>query len=137
MDEMLTEQLEWLLSGNLQGARLARCLLVLTGCLADDNLPDDIKQQMAVLSRQVKFQEVFDTLVTSLNQYGKTAFSFGEKQTVCPDVQAGGELCALIAQVEQARIALSDCDVVNYSVIVAWIMKQAGIRKLLGKSKRR
>ena len=137
MDEMLTEQLEWLMSGNLQGARLARCLLVLVGCLAEDNLPDDVKQQMATLSKQLKLQEVFDTVVASLNQYGKAAFSFGEKQATNSDVNAGGELCALITQVEQARISLSDCDVVNYAEVVAWVVGQAKARKLWVKSRRR
>ncbi len=137
MDEMLTEQLEWLLSSHLQGTRLARCLLVLTGCLADDNLPDNIKQQMAALSRQAILQEVFDTLVASLNQFSKFAFQSAEKQASNTDIRARGDLCALIAQVEQARIALSSCEAVNYSEIVAWVVGQAKARKLWVKLRRR
>lgn len=137
MDEILTEQLEWLLSSQFQGTRLARCLLVLTGCLADDNLPDNIKQQMAALSRQAILQEVFDTLVASLNQFSKVVFPTAEKLASNPEARASGELCALIAQVEQARIALSSCEAVNYSEIVAWVVGQAKARKLWVKSRRR
>ena len=71
MDDLLAEQLEWLLSCNLQGNRLAHHLLVIAGCLADTTLPEHISRQMAALSRQVMLQEMFDSLINSVNQFSK------------------------------------------------------------------
>lgn len=71
MDDLLAEQLEWLLSCNLQGNRLAHHLLVITGCLADTTLPEHISRQMAALSRQVMLQEMFDSLINSVNRFPK------------------------------------------------------------------
>lgn len=139
MDEMLTEQMEWLLSGNLQGTRLARCLLVLVGCLAQDGMPDNIKNQTASLTKQLNLFEVFDALIASLNNFSKSkvVLTSTEKQVSSLEGCTGSELSSMINQVEQTRIALAECDAVNYSEIVAWVMGQAKARKLWVKSRRR
>ncbi|MBK9447317.1 MAG: hypothetical protein IPO00_15280 [Betaproteobacteria bacterium] len=69
MDDMITDQLEWLVSCNLQGNRLARHLLILSGCLAGEGLPENISSNGPLCPGKV-LQDVFDALVSSLNQLG-------------------------------------------------------------------
>lgn len=136
MDDMLIEQLEWLLSSNMQGNRFARHLLLMTGCFASENLPENINQQMVVLSRQVMLQDVFDTLVASLNQFSKST-SYVKIENTPPDAMANVDLTALFAQIEDARQQLSNCAPVNYAEIVAWVVAQAKKCKLWNKVRRR
>lgn len=136
MDDLLTDQLEWLFSCNLQGNRLAHHLLVITGCLADSALPEHISRQMAVLSRQVKLQEMFDTLVNSFNQFAKMPHRI-KTEAIGFDGYGSNELAGLIAQIEDTRQQLLQCDSVNYAELVAWISTKAKERKLWNKGRRR
>jgi hypothetical protein len=138
MNEHLVDQLEFLFSGNLQGNRLARSLPVLCGCLAGGALPDPIREKLAVLSRQVLLQDVFDTLVNALNQFTKTTPSFHPDPAHRePHGGTAVGMAPLIEQIEQARRELSNCEVANQSEIIAWIVAQAKEQKLWGRSKRR
>lgn len=136
MDDLLTDQLEWLFSCNLQGNRLAHHLLVITGCLADSALPEHISRQMAVLSRQVKLQEMFDTLVNSFNQFAKMPHRI-KTEAIGSDGYGSNELAGLIAQIEDTRQQLLQSDSVNYAELVAWISTKAKERKLWSKGRRR
>jgi hypothetical protein len=136
MDDLLGDQLEWLFSCNLHGNRLAHHLLIITGCLADDTLPENISRQMAALSRQVMLQDMFDTLVNSFNQFAKTQPRL-KTDTAGSDSFGNIELSGLIAQIEDARQQLLQCDTVNFAELIAWISGKAKERKLLGKGRRR
>lgn len=136
MDDLLSDQLEWFFSCNLQGNRLAHHLLIITGCLADSTLPEHISRQMATLSRQVMLQEMFDTLVNSFNGFAKTPLR-STTDTVAPDARSNIELSGLIAQIEDARQQLLNCETVNFAELIAWISGQAKERKLLSKGRRR
>lgn len=136
MDDLLAEQLEWLLSCNLQGNRLARHLLIISGCLADTALPEHISRQMAALSRQVMLQEMFDTLVNTLNQFAKLPPRI-KTETTSSDALGNAELAGLIDQIQDARQQLLQCDPVNYAELIAWIAGQARERKLWSKGRRR
>lgn len=135
MDDMITDQLEWLVSCNLQGNRLARHLLILSGCLAGEGLPENISRQMAALSRQVLLQDVFDALVSSLNQLGGAAP--GRLDRLGSDNFRGADLATLLAQIEDARQQLSACETVNLAELVAWIVAQARDRKLWRRTRSR
>ena len=139
MDELLTDQLEWLLSCNLQGNRLAHHLLVISGCLAGTVLPEHISRQMAVLSRQVMLQEMFDSLINSFNQLAKVPLrTRPEKAEIgTPDTSANPDLAGLIDQIQDARQQLLQCDPVNFAELIAWIAGQAREQKLWGKARRR
>lgn len=50
MDSALTDQLEWLLSGNMEGLRFKRQLLLLVKCLADGEMPTDIESNIVKLT---------------------------------------------------------------------------------------
>lgn len=136
MDDLLTDQLEWLLSCNLQGNRLARHLLIISGCLADTTLPEHISRQMAALSRQVMLQEIFETLVNSLNQFAKTQPRTNE-EAQSHDAYLNAGATGLIDQIQDARQQLLQCDPVNYAELIAWIASQARERKLWNKVRRR
>lgn len=136
MDDLLTDQLEWLLSCNLQGNRLAHHLLIISGCLAGSSLPENISRQMAALSRQVMLQDMFDTLVNSLNQFSKTP-PRNKQEGAYPDTSHHTELGGLVAQIQDARQQLLQCEAVNYAELIAWIAGQAREQKLWVKGRRR
>lgn len=132
MEHLLADQLEYLLSCNLQGKRFARHLLVLAGALADAPMPENINRQMVTLSRQVLLQETLDSLIETLNQiFRKTLPTRIEVQVVqetsCP------ERAALIAQIEDTRHQLLQAEPLNYAELIAWIVTQAKLRKIWNK----
>jgi len=136
VDDLVADQLEWLLSCNLEGNRLARHVLIISGCLADTVLPEHISRQMAALSRQVTLQEIFETLVNSLNQFAKTQPRTNE-ETLSHDAYVNPGSTGLIDQIQDARQQLLQCDPVNYAELIAWITGQARERKLWSKGRRR
>jgi hypothetical protein len=136
MDELLTDQLEWLLSCNLQGNRLAHHLLIVSGCLAGTALPEHISRQMITLSRQVMLQETFDTLVNSLNQFAKMV-PRSKTEIAAPDTLAHNEMSGLVEQIRDARLQLLSLDPINYAELIAWIASQARDQKLWTKGRRR
>ena len=136
MDDLLIDQLEWLFSCNLQGNRLAHHLLVISGCLAKTGLPENISQQMATLSRQVMLQDMFNTLVNSLDQLAKNPLRI-KTEAALPEANINSEFAGLVAQIQDARQQLLQCDTVNYAELIAWITTQAKEQKLWSKSRRR
>ncbi len=136
MDDLLSDQLEWLLSCNLQGNRLAHHLLIISGCLADSVLPEHISRQMASLSRQVMLQEIFDSLINSFNLFSKT-LPRSKAEAGTPEITNNSELTGLIDQIQDARQQLMLCDPVNHAELIAWIAGQARDKKLWGKGRRR
>ena len=136
MDELLADQIEWLLSCNFQGNRLAHHLIIISGCLAGNGLPEHISQQMAALSRQVLLQEMFDSLINSLNQFSKSSPQTKPAPSSTNE-SANVDLTKLIEQIGDARQQLLQCNPVNYAELVAWIASQARERKLWSKARRR
>ncbi len=136
MDELIIDQLEYLFTGNAQGNRQSRILLILCGALGDEGLPEPIGRQMASLSRQVLLQDIFDALVNALNQFAKQRVQF-DRAASDPHSCSTAELVPLIAQIELARIQLSACDIANQAELIAWISNRAKVLKLWHKPKRR
>ncbi len=124
MDSILADQLEWLLSGNMDGIRFKRQLVLLAGCLADQNIPSEIEKQLANLSRRIALEEVFGALLEPVNAYLR-----GNKEKEAPTF----DLSSLMAQIEATRLALNDCDPVNQAVLLSWLLGRAKDRKLLSK----
>ena len=140
MDEFIVDHVERILSGTLQGNRVAKSLPVLCGCLGGPVIPEHIRDKLAVLSRQVLLQDVFDTLVGSLNHLTKSTANFNFEPSARGNLVSPSPSPALehlIAQIEQARLVLSSCEVANQSEIIGWVVGQAKEQKLWGRSKRR
>lgn len=103
-------------------------------------IPEHIRDKLAVLSRQVLLQDVFDTLVGSLNHLTKSTANFNFEPSARGNLVSPSPSPALehlIAQIEQARLVLSSCEVANQSEIIGWVVGQAKEQKLWGCSKRR
>lgn len=126
LDAILTDQLEWLISGNMEGLRFKRQLVLLAGCLADGAMPPEIEAQLAKLSQRIACEEVFNALLEPLNNYFRQA---KDKDACLPDI------ASLVAQVEASRQELAQCEPANLSLIVTWLLSRARDRKLLGKSR--
>lgn len=124
MDSILADQLEWLLSGNMEGIRFKRQLLLLAGCLADQAIPSEIEKQLANLSRRIALEEVFSALLEPVNAYLR-----GNKEKDAPAF----DLSSLMAQIEATRQGLDECDPVNLAVLLSWLLGRAKDRKLLSK----
>jgi hypothetical protein len=136
MNDLIIEQLEWLISGNLPSNRLARHLLTLIGTLADAPLPENINLQMVTLSRLAMLQEMLDKLMYTLDQL------FRQEHKVRVTDQAtykpiNADSAALIAQIDDTRQKMLQCDPVNYAELTAWIVSLAKQRKLWASGRRR
>lgn len=124
MESILTDQLEWLLSGNMEGTRFKRQIVLLAGCLADEDLPDEINRQITNLCRRIGHEEVFESLLGPLNMFLRNA-----KGNEAPAL----DLNSLMAQIESTRQALIDCEPVNQALLITWILGRARDKKLLAK----
>lgn len=122
MDAILKDQIEWLISGNMEGLRFKRQLLLLAGCLADGALPDNIEKELSRLTKRIACEEVFNALLDSVNAYLRQ----NNKE------QAPLDIGDLVAQVEAAREELKEYEPANTALVVAWLLGQARERKLLG-----
>jgi hypothetical protein len=124
MDSILTDQLEWLISGNMEGLRFKRQILLLAGCLADGPIPPHIEQEINKLCKRIALEEVFTALLEPINAFLRNA-----KSKEAPPLDLSG----LLAQVEATRQALNDCEAVNQPSLITWILGQAREKKLLSK----
>ena len=124
MDSIVASQLEWLISGNMEGLRFKRQLLLLAGCLADESTPTDIASELSMLTRRIASEEIFHSLLDVLNTYLR---QIKDKE------QATLDITGLIAQVEASREELKQCEPANTALIIAWLLGKAKDRKLLGK----
>ena len=124
MDSILADQMEWLISGNMEGLRFKRQLLLLAGCLADGEMPSGIASSIDKLTQRIAQEEVFNALLDSLN--------ICLRQIKHSD--AGNmDISTLVAQVEDARHVLDQCEPANTALVVAWLLGRARERKLLKK----
>lgn len=123
MDAILKDQIEWLISGNMEGLRFKRQLLLLAGCLADGTLTDNVEKEISRLTKRIACEEVFNALLDALNTY----FRQNNKE------QAPLDISGLVAQVEASREELKQCEPANTVLIVAWLLGKAKEQKLLGK----
>lgn len=123
MDTILTDQLEWLISGNMEGIRFKRQMVLLVGCLADGPLPDVIEKQLLMLSQRIALEEVFASLLEPLNIFLRNAKN-GE-------IHQALDLSGLLVQIDSTRQALNACEAGNPAILISWILGRARERKLL------
>lgn len=71
-----------MISGNMEGLRFKRQLLLLAGCLADGAMPVDIEAQIAKLTQRIAREEVFSALLEALNAVG---FIYLQHTFACSD----------------------------------------------------
>lgn len=124
MDSILADQLEWLISGNMEGIRFKRQLLLLAGCLTDGEMPSEVEAQIAKLTQRIAREEVFSALLETLNAY--------LRQTKDKDA-APLDVSGLVAQVEASRQELNQSEPANVALIVTWLLSRARDRKLISK----
>lgn len=124
MDSILADQLEWLISGNMEGLRFKRQLILLVGCMAEQEIPSEVERQIAILCKRIGLEEVFEALLKPLNEYLRNV---GEKDSRELDISG------LIAQIEATRQALNDCEPVNQAILINWLINRAREKKLLSK----
>lgn len=124
MDSILTDQLEWLISGNMEGVRFKRQLVLLAGCLAEQAMPEAIEKQITNLCQRIALEEVFAALMEPLNAFLRNV---KDKDTL------GLDISGLMAQVEATRQALNECEPVNQALLITWILGRAREKKLLSK----
>jgi len=135
MDEMIADQIEWILSGNAGTNRLGRQIVTLAGFLADGDMPGKIDSQMADLSRQITLQDMFDALIQSLNTISKSHGSINKSLDASKSEVP--ELGKLLDQIEAVRKEIAACPTVNYASLISWLVIQAREKKVLNKRARR
>jgi hypothetical protein len=127
MDDLLLDQIEWLLAQSSSSARYERQIISLVGFLADEQIPESITQQVRALSKQVTLRDIFDTLVASLNSFAPNR---SHVRAEIKREETMMDLSPLIAQIEAARVDLSTCEPVCHAELIAWIMAKAKQRKI-------
>ena len=132
MNDIILDQIDWIVANNGNSNRLARQLISLIGALADGALPDDIAHQTLTLSRLVVLQDCFDALVK--------AFTSAECRVVPNNPRQPGEqtessaipsTSPMAEQIDQVRRQIAECDPINFAQLIAWVMGQARTKKLL------
>lgn len=132
MDEMIVDQLESLLTEQIQGRRLGRRLLLLVGVLGEDGLPDEVAEQVRILSRLVMLQDLFDSLMEPINHAAKTPGRYAQGEA---PATGRVDLSPLMQQIEDTRLRIVECEQVNYAVVTAWVVAQAKEKKLWRKGR--
>lgn len=126
MDSILADQLEWLISGNMEGLRFKRQLLLLSGCLGDSAIPQDVEAQIGKLTQRIAREEVFGSLLETINTY--------LRHTNNKEV-SNFDFSGLIAQVEASRQYLDQCEPANVALIFTWVLSRARDKKLINKAR--
>lgn len=131
MEERLREQFENLIGEYGTTKTLGRQIVTLSGFMAQDTITAPITQQLANLSRQLVLQDMFDSLMQSLNNAtralaGHRAIPRAE-DAACPAL----DLSRLIEQIETVRRDITACEPINYSELIAWLVQQARVQKIL------
>lgn len=136
MDHLLIDQLESLLASNLNSKRIPGQLLILVGSLAGDDMPERISRQMTTLSRIVLLQDLFEALAQPLNNLSRNTQLF--KIDKDEALHGACDMTGLLAQIEDARRQLAECEPVNYAELIAWVVGKAKENKLWsnGRSRR-
>lgn len=136
MNDLLADQIEWMLTNTTNSNRMGKQLITLVGFLADEKLPEHISQQVDALSRLVVRQDMFDALVNSLN--GLSRGGLPPRPEKASSEQGPSDFAHLIAQIEAARLDVSATESVNYSELIAWVVHRGRqIKVLKGHSSRR
>jgi len=128
VDSILTDQVEWLISGNMEGLRFKRQMVLLIGCLTDGQLPDAIEKQLLLLSQRIALEEVFASLLEPLNVFMRNI----KDSEICQALDLSG----LLAQINSTRDALNGCEPVNQAALISWILGRAKELKLLPRTMR-
>jgi len=126
LDSILTDQLEWLISGNMEGLRFKRQLVLLAGCLADSAMPAEIEAHIAKLTRRIAYEEVFSALLDALNTYLRQT----KEKDACNQ-----DITGLITQLDASRQELNQCEPANVALILTWLLSRARDRKLISKQR--
>jgi hypothetical protein len=137
MDDMIAEQLEWLVAQNGNSGRMGRQIISLAGLLAEDAIPESIALQLRALSRLVLLHEIFDSLVNTLNNLSQYGMRLSHANDSGGSSAQALEVAPLLTQIESARMELSKCEPVGHAELIAWIMSRARQRKLLNERRSR
>lgn len=128
MKDLLIEQLEGLLSDTSHSRRLARRLVVLSGCLADDPIPEAMRHQLTSLSRLMVLQDILDPLTESLSRVAyRTAYASPEHTQAR---ESSPEIAAILGQIEDVRRQMAEIEPISFAEIIAWIISLARKQKL-------
>lgn len=136
MDELISDQIEWLLGNYGASNRLGRQLVTLIGFLGSASVPENITRQSAALSKLIVQQDIFDSLIQALNTMSKQPISLRSDVKVGEQV-AGQEPTRLLEQIESVRREIAACETVNYSELISWIVVQAKEQKIVRAKTRR
>lgn len=131
MNELIADQLEWLLTNSSSSNRMGKQLITLVGFLADDKLPENISHQVAALSSLIVRQDQFDALVQCLSSVSRNSGSFIKVDKTGAENPSAFSITTLVEQIEAARLDVIANEAVNYSELIAWIFSRARNLKIL------
>jgi len=122
MDRLIKENLEALLHDVSSSKRLGRRIINLVGFLGTTEPPPSIQSQLNCLSQLLILQDAFDALLEPITLLSRA----GMPRSL--DAQV---LQAIISSLEATRQAISEVGDVNYAELIAWLVGQAQIRRIL------
>lgn len=124
MREIIDEQFDAVLSEGIYGRSSGRRLILLAGLLGTEGLSENIREQLAKLSKLILLRDMFDALLTPINARMKLSASArigadGRIESGAPD-----DLGPLIKQLDEVRSQMAECMDVNYAEILGWVSSQ-------------
>jgi len=122
MDRLIKENLEALLQDVSGSKRLGRRIINLVGFLGTSEPPPNIQSQLNCLSRLLILQDAFDALLEPVTLLSRA----GTSRSL--DTQV---LQAIISSLEATRQVIAEVGDVNYAELIAWLVGQAQIRRIL------
>ena len=132
MNDIILDQIDWIVTNNGNSNRLARQLISLIGVLADGALPDEIALQTLTLSRLVVLQDCFDELVKAFTSTECRLVPNNARPTVeQTDSLAMSTTSPIAEQIDQVRRQIAECEPVNFAQLISWVMGQARAKKLI------
>ncbi|HEJ4067883.1 TPA: hypothetical protein SL480_003988 [Pseudomonas aeruginosa] len=122
MDRLIKENLEYLLQETSNTKRFGRRIISLAGFLGTQDIPEQLQAQLGNLSRLLIKQDAFDALLEPVTLMSRAGLLHTQDQHAMREI---------LASLEEARKRVSECEDINYSQLINWLVGIAVSRKVI------
>lgn len=128
MKELVTDNIQSILSDVVCDTRSGRRLIALVGMLGTDGVPGEVQTEALKLSKLLVLREMFDALLEPISSFAKKRELLPVDRQLAPSEI---DFAQLFQQLNETRKQIADHDPINYPLMISWVMSQAKSQKLL------